>query len=97
MGAYTCEFGKVHKRCRCHKAHTIKCNTPDVHAPNAYADEAVCIVWRKKSDGRLDKGKHEAHPGHYWFYTSEGGGHQLYDEYVSGDEKGLKKWWCPGG
>lgn len=32
MGAYTCEFGVVHKTCRCPEPHTIKCTTPDAHA-----------------------------------------------------------------
>ena len=33
MGAYTCEFGIVHKRCRCPQPHTIKCDVPDQHRP----------------------------------------------------------------
>lgn len=31
MGAYTCEFGVVHRVCRCPKTHTIKCDKPDEH------------------------------------------------------------------
>ncbi len=31
MGAYTCEFGVVHKMCRCPTPHTIKCDVPSEH------------------------------------------------------------------
>lgn len=31
MGAYTCEFGIVHKTCRCPTPHTIKCDNPEEH------------------------------------------------------------------
>jgi hypothetical protein len=31
MGAYTCEYGVVHKICRCREEHTIKCDRPFVH------------------------------------------------------------------
>ena len=41
MGAYTCEFGVVHKRCRCREAHTIKCDVPDEHKPETYE----YVVW----------------------------------------------------
>jgi hypothetical protein len=33
MGAYTCQFGVVHKMCRCPKPHKISCNTPELHRP----------------------------------------------------------------
>lgn len=33
MGAYTCEFGVVHKVCRCPKPHTIKCDKVAEHGP----------------------------------------------------------------
>lgn len=28
MGAHTCQFGTVHKMCRCPKQHSIVCPTP---------------------------------------------------------------------
>lgn len=31
MGAYTCQFGVVHKRCRCQTPHTISCDVPEQH------------------------------------------------------------------
>lgn len=31
MGAYTCEFGVVHKICRCPTPHQIKCDIPAEH------------------------------------------------------------------
>lgn len=31
MGAYTCEFGVVHKVCRCPTPHTIKCDKVEEH------------------------------------------------------------------
>ena len=34
MGAYTCEFGVVHKMCRCPTEHTIKCDVPAEHGPD---------------------------------------------------------------
>lgn len=33
MGAFTCEFGVVHKTCRCPTPHTIKCDKPQEHNP----------------------------------------------------------------
>lgn len=35
MGAYTCEFGVVHKMCRCPTEHTIKCDVPAEHGPDS--------------------------------------------------------------
>lgn len=31
MGAYTCEFGVVHKVCRCPAPHTIRCDKVEEH------------------------------------------------------------------
>ena len=31
MGAYTCQYGVVHKRCRCPKPHTISCDKVEEH------------------------------------------------------------------
>lgn len=31
MGAYTCEFGVVHKVCRCPTPHTIRCDKVEEH------------------------------------------------------------------
>lgn len=33
MGAHTCQYGTVHKTCRCLKQHTMNCPTPDRCAP----------------------------------------------------------------
>jgi hypothetical protein len=50
MGAYTCEFGTIHKRCRCPIPHTISCPTPKecadredyVGKHRACVDENLC-------------------------------------------------------
>jgi len=34
MGAYTCQFGVVHKTCRCPTPHTIACDKVNEHAPH---------------------------------------------------------------
>lgn len=39
MGAYTCEFGVVHKVCRCPDPHSIKCDVPSVHGGNPVTGE----------------------------------------------------------
>lgn len=36
MGAYTCEFGVVHKVCRCPTPHTIKCDKVAEHSGSGY-------------------------------------------------------------
>lgn len=36
MGAYTCEFGVVHKVCRCPTPHTIKCDKVEEHKDANY-------------------------------------------------------------
>lgn len=36
MGAYTCEFGVVHKVCRCPTPHTIKCDKVEEHSGAGY-------------------------------------------------------------
>lgn len=36
MGAYTCEFGVVHKVCRCPTPHTIKCDKVAEHSGTGY-------------------------------------------------------------
>lgn len=47
-------------------------------------------------------GKHQRHDPHDWWYTSSGGGHQLYDGFVPDHsdwdtiEKNVKQWHCPG-
>ena len=42
-----------------------------------------CLVLDMKRDGRMPPlGKHEAHPAHFWWYTSWGGGHQMSDDFV---------------
>lgn len=110
MGAYTCEYGIVHKTCRCPTPHTIKCDNAAEHAEQFYAKireefkpvvgEHICLVLEMKLDGRIKPGlgKHEAHPPHDWWYTSWGGGHQLDHEPKPGDSDYdlVKKWHCPG-
>lgn len=70
--------------------------------------EHVCLVLEMKLDGRLPFGKHEAHPPHDFWYTSWGGGHQLYDGWepdgerfsdgsaMDSIEQFVKQWHCPG-
>lgn len=36
MGAYTCEYGVVHKVCRCPTPHTIKCDKVEEHKGRDY-------------------------------------------------------------
>lgn len=36
MGAYTCEYGVVHKVCRCPTPHTIKCDKVAEHSGIGY-------------------------------------------------------------
>lgn len=36
MGAYRCEFGVVHKVCRCPTPHTIKCDKVEEHKGHNY-------------------------------------------------------------
>lgn len=31
MAAYTCEYGYVHKMCRCPTPHKIRCDVPNEH------------------------------------------------------------------
>ena len=40
MGAYTCQFGTVHKMCRCPTPHSIPCPTPDKCSETRYIGEA---------------------------------------------------------
>lgn len=99
MGAYTCQYGYIHKMCRCPTPHTMVCDTPFQHTPPWH--KCLVLVQRERT-GTL--GKHEAHPPHDWWYTSSGGGHQLYDGFVPSDPKGgydsvegnVKQWHCPG-
>lgn len=62
MGAYTCEFGVVHKVCRCPTPHTVKCDVPSEHEAQAAVPVAPCdrVVFDTL-------GKHEKHEVHkYW-------------------------------
>lgn len=43
----------------------------------------VCLIWNK------------VHVSHDWWYTDEGGGHMVYEDFAH-PEKGDKKHWCPG-
>ncbi len=104
MGAYTCEFGIVHKTCRCPTPHTIKCDVAWSHAALAkakqQAPEHTCLVFEMQMDGRLNKPKHtDTHTPHDWWYTSWGGGHQMDEAPLPGDPdyNRSKKWHCPGG
>jgi len=97
MGAYTCEYGVIHKVCRCPTPHTIKCDTPmehggTPHIPGESQTHAPCY---RMAAGLL--GKHEKHDAHFFWYTSSGGGHYL--AYEPGDtdtEKNVRRWICPG-
>lgn len=70
MGAYTCEFGVVHKMCRCPTPHTIKCDVPDEHG-SPFVDVvgkpvvvgsrvAVAFSYSRASVGHLRLGKVES-------------------------------------
>jgi hypothetical protein len=48
MGAYTCQYGTVHKRCRCPEPHAIRCPTPAV-----CDNEGTAYVPRHRADFRL--------------------------------------------
>lgn len=97
MGAYTCEYGVVHKMCRCPKEHTIKCDQPVSHGGTAY------VAGKSKTHAHCYRlamgllGKHEAHPSHLFWYTSSDGGHYL-DTDPTGDDtlKDVRQWICPG-
>lgn len=99
MGAYTCEYGVVHKMCRCPTPHTVKCNVPWKHKPSIGPTTRVCMVWEMKKAGVIPMGKHEAHLPHDWWATSSGGGHQMdtAPEPNDVDYNKSTKWHCPGG
>lgn len=97
MGAHKCEFGVVHKVCRCPESHTIKCDKAAEHAfaspgPDHNKISPTHAPCYRLSTGKI--GKHEAHESHVFYYTSSGGGHYLdkYDE----AEKNVRAWICPG-
>lgn len=97
MGAYRCEFGIVHKVCRCPTPHTIKCDRPSIHAREQRAkpiDAEHAPCWRIVNE---DLGKHELHEPHEFWYTSSGGGHYL-DQDPGPDtiERNVRRWICPG-
>lgn len=65
----------------------------------------MCLVMEMRLDGRNPMPKHLAfHEPHDWWYTSWGGGHQLYDGWQPSDptlgfdtiERWVKQWRCPG-
>lgn len=96
MGAYTCEFGVVHRMCRCPEPHTIKCDVPKDHTekmvermPYHHYGPMPCY---RLLNGLV--GKHESHPAHDFFYTSSGGGHYM-DKFSLG-ESDVAKHRCPG-
>lgn len=95
MGAYTCEFGVVHKVCRCPTPHTIKCDVPGQHAAKT-GPERLCLVMEMRLDGRLYMPKHmRLHIPHDWWGVK--GGHQVDEAPRPGDfEYPGKKWFCPG-
>lgn len=96
MGAYTCEYGIVHKVCRCPMPHKIKCDVSWKHKPSIGPTTRFCIVWEKKMSGEMPSGKHEAHPAHDWWCTT--GGYQMNKEPMPGDFDYHRstKWHCPG-
>lgn len=98
MGAYTCQFGIVHKMCRCPTPHTIVCDAPlehggTSHLPGTSNTHAPCY---RMAMGLL--GKHEVHETHFFWYTSTGGGHYLANEPSGGidNENNCRRWICPG-
>jgi hypothetical protein len=71
MGAYTCEFGVIHKVCRCPTPHTIKCDVPEEHGKEKTVEESVFSMslpvkpCPKLALGGI--GKHERHDSHtFW-------------------------------
>lgn len=70
MGAYTCEFGVVHRMCRCPKPHTIKCDKVDEHGPKPMPLARGPIPCYRLKNGLV--GKHEMHlPHRHWPVDSE--------------------------
>lgn len=51
MGAYTCQFGVVHKRCRCQTPHTIVCDIPEQHGIPAKVAVGEYVVKAKPGGG----------------------------------------------
>lgn len=94
MGAYTCEFGVVHKVCRCRTPHTIKCDVPDQHGGtlNVAGTSDTHAPCYRLAAGKI--GKHETHYPHVFWYTSSGGGH--YMDTPDYTEKDVRQWICPG-
>jgi hypothetical protein len=97
MGAYTCQFGFVHKVCRCPTPHTIVCDRPNGHRADreAMSGDGIHTPCYRMSRGLL--GKHEFHETHFFWYTSSGGGHYL-DTDPGPDtlERDVRRWTCPG-
>lgn len=94
MGAYTCQYGTVHKTCRCPTPHTISCPDPEkcLGTYQVAGKSKIYAPCYRMVNYLL--GKHEDHPPHEWAYTSYGGGHYM-DEYDP-TEPNCKKWICPG-
>jgi len=96
MGAYTCEYGVVHKVCRCPTPHTIKCDNVVEHKTKQVERMAYHHLGPRPCYRLLSGlvGKHESHPAHDFFYTSAGGGHYM-DSYDD-TEPNVAKHRCPG-
>lgn len=62
-----------------------------------------CLVLEMRQDGRMRPlGKHEAHPAHFWWYTTYGGGHQMDSvshpetDWDDTERRYCKRWVCLG-
>ncbi len=95
MGAYTCEFGIVHKVCRCRTPHTIVCDKVEEYRPNT----RLCLVMEMRLDGRITAPKHlKYHLPHQWWYTTEDGGHQIDEKWIAETDNfnRVTRYYCPG-
>lgn len=95
MGAYTCEYGVVHKVCRCRTPHTISCNVPEEHSVGKVdarpARDRACYRLR----GNL-LGKHEVHESHSYWNTWQGEVLENPNNLSSGNSIIYPRWICPG-
>lgn len=83
MGAYTCQYGVVHKTCRCPTPHTIACDVPKEHNPAIEQEVDVTVPYARCPRLKNNElGKHENHPSHNWEAEWRRGG--------------IRKWLCPG-
>lgn len=56
MGAYTCEFGVVHKMCRCPTQHFVKCDKVEEHSQgNGERTETGKWIYKESNIHNCDK------------------------------------------